>query len=247
MSLQNRETLKAYFKKGQLPTEGNFHDLIDSQINKVDDGMTKTVEDGLMLSPIGDSKKLISFYKSIEDKTPEWRVEIDDKDANLFFSNKFGDTIGCFNEQGKFGVNNTEPTTEFEVNGYATVSGRAGNAYKGKVPADGKWHKIVTGVNGCHMLEVIAGTGKKKTGNYALMHAIAISTYGKSKNKIRKTCARYGIWANRIQLKWTGNVYDFNLEIRTRANYGENIAICYNIQNLWQDTFMNNCTLDDNK
>lgn len=244
MSLQNRETLKAYFKKGQLPTEGNFHDLIDSLINKVDDGMTKTVEDGLMLSPIGDSKKLISFYKSIEDKSPEWRIEIDDENANLCFTNRFGDTTGTFNESGKLGIKQPNPQTELDVNGIGAFNGRIGNAYKGKVPANGQWHKIVEGVNGCHMLEVVAGTGKKKTGNYALLHAIAMSTYGKSKNKIKRTRARYGIWANRIEIKWTGKVYDFNLEIRTRSNYGENIALCYHVQNLWHDTFMDDCTLD---
>jgi hypothetical protein len=63
MSLQNRETLKSYFKKGQLPSEGNFNDLIDSLINKIDDGMSKTVDEGLMLSPIGESKKLLSLYR----------------------------------------------------------------------------------------------------------------------------------------------------------------------------------------
>ena len=66
MPIQNRKSLKGYFKKGQLPTEGHFHDLIDSSINKVDDGMSKTMEDGLMLAPIGESRKLISFFNLIE-------------------------------------------------------------------------------------------------------------------------------------------------------------------------------------
>lgn len=245
MSLQNRETLKGYFRKGQLPTEGNFHDLIDSLINKVDDGMTKTVDEGLMLSPIGESKKLISFYKTIEDKSPEWRVEIDDLQSNMVFSNRMGDPVAAFNEAGRLGINTVEPETTLDIRGVISQEGRTGTAYKGKVPADGKWHQIVSGVNGCHMLEVIAGVGKKKTGKYAMLHAIAMSTYGKSKNRIHKTRSRYGIWANRIEIKWTGKTYDYNLEIRTRANFGENTAICFNIQNLWHDTFMDNCTLDE--
>lgn len=247
MSLQNRETLKGYFRRGQLPSEGNFHDLIDSLINKVDDGMSKTVDDGLMLSPIGESKKLISFYKSIEDKSPEWRVEVNEADSNLCFSNRMGDTVVSMNEAGKFGVNTEEPTTALEVDGIISQKGRAGTAYKGKIPADGKWHKIVEGVNGCHMLEVVAGVGKKKTGKYALLHAMAISTFGKSKNRIKKIQAHYGVRSNRIEVRWKGTVYDYSLEIRTRANYGEHINICYHIQNLWHDPFMDDCFIEDEK
>ncbi len=247
MSLQNRETLKSYFRKGQLPTEGNFHDLIDSLINKVDDGMSKTVDDGLMLSPIGESKKLISFYKTIEDKSPEWRIEVDSASSNLCFTNRLGDTVTTLNEEGQLGVNTESPTSELDVNGIVAQKGRRGTAYEGKLKADGNWYKIVEGLNGCHMFELIAGVGKKKTGKYALLHAIAVSTFGKSKNKVKKVQAHYGVRSNRIEVKWTGTVYNYNLEMRTRGNYGDNIYIRYNIQNLWHDTFMDDCFFEEKK
>ncbi len=245
MPLQNRKSLKGYFRKGQLPSEGHFHDLIDSTINKVDDGMSKTMEDGLMLSPIGESRKLISFYKKIEDKSPVWRMEVDENDAALRFTNKVGDGVLNVCEDGKVGINKENPEADLHVNGTVSMSGRQGNAYKGKVPADGKWHKIVENINGCQVLEVVAGVGKKKTGKYALIHAIAMSAYGKSKNKIRKTDARYGIRGNKIKLRWTGSTYKYSLEIKTRSNYGDNVALCYNIQKLWQDQFMDDCFLDE--
>lgn len=245
MALQNRDTLKGYFRKGQLPTEGNFHDLIDSLLNKVDDGMSKTVDDGLMLSPMGESKKLISFYKSIEDKSPEWRIEIFEGESNLCVTNKLGETVSSFNENGRLGIKKEDPDSELDVNGVVTQKGRAGSAFKGKVPADGNWHKIATGLNGCHLFEVVAGVGKKKTGKYALLHAIAVSTYGKSKNKINRTQAHYGVRSNRLQLKWTGTTYEYNLEIRTKSNYGDNIAVRYHIQELWQDEFMDSCLIED--
>lgn len=245
MSLQNRETLKSYFRKGQLPTEGNFHDLIDSLINKVDDGMSKTVDDGLMLSPIGESKKLISFYKSIEDKSPEWRVEVSSADSNLCFSNKMGETVVSMNEEGRLGVNTEEPVSELDVNGLVAQKGRIGTAFRGVIPANGTWHKVIEGVNGCNMFEFVAGVGKKKTGKYALLNALAISTFGKSKNKIKKVQAHYGVRSNRIELKWTGTVYDYNLEMRTRGNYGDNIFIRYHVQNLWHDPFMDECFIED--
>ena len=55
--------------------------------------MSKTVDDGLMLSPIGESKKLISFYKNIEDKSPEWRIEVEKDNSNLSFTNNMGKVV----------------------------------------------------------------------------------------------------------------------------------------------------------
>jgi hypothetical protein len=240
MSLQNRNSLKNFFKKGQLPSEGNFFDLIDSMINKVDDGMSKTLEDGLMLSPIGGSKKLISFYKSIEEKSPAWGIEIDPGNGNVNFNNHVGDSVLTLTNSGKVGINNPSPEFELDVNGAVAMSGRQGNAYKGKILADGKWHPVLTELNGCHAFEIVAGIGKKKTGRYALIHAFALSTFGKSKSKIDIRQAYYGVRSNRIELRWTGTTYNYNLEMRTRNTYDGEFYIQYFISNLWFDQFMDN-------
>src|SRR6478609_4292566 len=142
MSLQNRNSLKSFFKKGQLPSENNFYDLIDSMINKVDDGMSKTLDEGLMLAPIGGSDKLISFYKSIEEKSPAWGVEISPGNQNLNLNNHVGDIILTLSNQGKVGINNSNPSMELDINGAVAMGGRLGNGYKGKVLGDGKWHTI---------------------------------------------------------------------------------------------------------
>lgn len=240
MSIQNRNTLKGFFKKGQLPTESHFHDLIDSLNNKVDDGMSKTPDDGLILSPIGSSKKLISFYKSIEDKNPSWSIEINRGDGNLTINNHIGEAIMTFANNGKVGINNKNPQHALDIKGILTFSGRQGNKYTGKVLGDGKWHKILTELNGCHALEVVAGIGKKKTGRYALLHAFAMSTFGKSNHAIDVRQAYYGVRSNKIELRWTGTTYDFNLEIRTRNTYNGAYYIQYYISDFWFDTFMEN-------
>jgi frataxin-like iron-binding protein CyaY len=128
MSLQNRNSLKNFFKKGQLPSESHFLDLIDSMINKVDDGMSKNMDDGLMLSPIGGSQKLISFYKSIEEKSPAWSLEINQGDASLNINNHVGDSILTLTNSGKVGINNNNPAHELDVNGSVSMAGRIGNA-----------------------------------------------------------------------------------------------------------------------
>jgi hypothetical protein len=238
MSLQNRNSLKNFFKKGQLPSEGNFFDLIDSMTNKVDDGMSKTMEDGLMLSPIGSSQKLISFYKSIEEKSPAWSIEIGQGDGNLHINNHVGDSVITLANSGKVGINNNNPSFELDVNGAIAMQGRLGNAHKGKVPGDGKWHQILTDLNGCHVFEIVAGIGKKKTGRYAVVHAFALSAFGKSKSKIDIRQAYYGVRSNRIEFRWTGTTYSFNLEVRTRNTYDGDFFIQYFISKLWFDQFM---------
>jgi hypothetical protein len=37
MALQDRDTLRNYFRQGTIPQEVHFHDLIDSVVNKVAD------------------------------------------------------------------------------------------------------------------------------------------------------------------------------------------------------------------
>ena len=62
--LDNRETLKNYFKNGARPSEENFGSLIDSMINKADDGISKNLTDGLLLAPEGeDSNRTPKLYQ----------------------------------------------------------------------------------------------------------------------------------------------------------------------------------------
>ena len=63
MGIFNRQTLKNYFKKGGFATEKHFVDLIDSSLNSVDDGISMSPENGLILNPFGYTSKVISFFK----------------------------------------------------------------------------------------------------------------------------------------------------------------------------------------
>ena len=67
MAILNRITLKNFFRKGSVPTETNFADLIDSSINIVEDGIGRSVEDGFRIAPMGYSKRLLSFYENVMD------------------------------------------------------------------------------------------------------------------------------------------------------------------------------------
>ncbi len=250
MALQDRDTLKNYFRQGSVPSEVHFQDFIDSTVNKIDDGLDKDLNNGLQLSPRGSSKKLMSFFENIKDKAFTWHVSLnsDPRSKGLGFShtNEEGETHYplYLKKEGGIGVGTTNPQYTVDVNGIVGMQGRVGTFAKGSVPADGKWHDIVTGLDQVHAFEIMAlANGKKHRGKYAMTHAIAMSAYGGqwSKKSIKQTRAYYHWFWNAISLRWKGETYGFSLQIKTRSDYGignngEQSQINYRVMKLWDET-----------
>lgn len=66
---QRRTTLRQYFRQGRMPTEESFRHLIDSSVNKLDDGFSRHPVHGLQLGAAEtgadpkQSQRLLSFYR----------------------------------------------------------------------------------------------------------------------------------------------------------------------------------------
>jgi len=241
----NRESLESIFKDGSRPNQEDFKSLIQSMVNKVDDGISKNLKDGLILSPeCKESGRLISFYEKIQDNNPQWGIEFT-KEApqGLGISESVNETeteIKLFFEKGgNIGVNTLQPKTNFEVNGVLGTNSRVGTYKMSTIPADGKWHNIISDLDGCCAFEIMAYVGKEKTGKYALLHAHALSTFGKSRNRIKLTQAYYGRWWNRLAMRWVGSTYNYSLQLKTRSDYGINQEVKFYITKLWDNNIMN--------
>jgi hypothetical protein len=239
-----REDLKKHFRNGQVPTEYDFAFLIDSMINKQDDGFRKENDNGFVISTTGNSKKLITFLKNVNDLDPFFAIEKDEQGTSSMRFNPVIDDADetadeksfFFGVEGKLGVGKrSEENLKLDVNGFAGSKGRIGTYASGDVPADGKWHTILEGLDNCSAFEVIARTGKKGTGKFAIMHAFALSAFGNSRSRIRKTSAHYGFFWNKLNLRFRGSTHNYSLQLRTNTNYGSNIDIFYKITNLWDD------------
>ena len=240
----NRGSLKSIFSNGSRPNGNNFGSLIDSMVNKVDDGISKNLKDGLILSPEGkEFNRLVSFYEKIQDDTPKWSMDfVEQGSKGLGIVEPISDTESktrlFFEKGGNIGVGTTQPKTTFEVNGTLGVSSRVGTHKLATIPADGAWHDILTKLDGCCAFEIMAQVGKEKTGKYALLHSHALSTFGKSRNKIKTTQAHYGWWWNKLALRWTGSTYNYSLQLKTRSNYGSDQEVKFHITKLWDNEIM---------
>src|SRR3954465_3708673 len=77
MANKNRTDLKSYFVKNAIPTEGNFVDLIDSQLNQSQDGVFKPDGDALsMVATPGDQKRVLRLYASYPAVNPDWMISL---------------------------------------------------------------------------------------------------------------------------------------------------------------------------
>lgn len=273
MTKRIRKTLTDNFADGTLPTQEAFGDLIDSMVNIVEDGFEKTALDGMKIAQLGNSGKLLSFYDEITVKAPLWSMAFSMsgyggaesyKNLNIFYGNNnasgltLANAVGSDTEQAetekiRVGVNKNNPEHELDVNGVIASDGRmgreGGTTKTTEVLADGKWHPILTGLDGCQAFEIMAGVGKARSGRYALLHAFALSTFNSKKSKITYHQAHYSSRCDQIDLRWVGEAHNYSLEMRTRCSFKQNdnedIYIRYYTTQLWFDPFMDGCRKKD--
>lgn len=253
MAKKNRSTLKRYFRKGALPSEDHFDDLIDSTLNTIDEGFDKSPENGFEISLVGDHRRLISFFKSGAVTDAVWAIDYDSEHDRLLIKKPHVDPnvppAMTFSGNGNVGVKNESPAHTLDVGGVVAAQGRLGaNPDNRKtVPADGHWHNITGPLRGCHAIEVMAGVGSKGTGRYALMQAIAINTFNPRgwlfnflnlKKRIKYQQAYYLSRGNRIKLRWSSAGEEYFLQMRTICTYGEDVKIRYYLTSLWFDEDM---------
>ena len=226
MALINRQTLKNYFQKGGFATEKHFVDWIDSSLNIVDDGISINQKQGLKLNPIGNSNRIMSFFKKATQKDSDFSVNMNqDNLEGLSINSKERTPLIKFNDKQQIGIHSNEPQFDLDVKGVIGVESKSGNYAVGEVEGDGNWQTIISNLDGINGFEIIASIrGKQGSGRYALTHAIALSTFGGrlSHNKIKYTHSHYGSFFNRLSLRWIGEIHNYELQIRTRRHYGVN-------------------------
>lgn len=234
MSIKKRNELKNFFINGSIPTQENFCDLIDSLVHKEEDSWFSE-DDGVRLYPLGNSSKLLSFFENIGEKTPfmSLKKSFDSDTCALNFVNNSNDSCLYLRVDGFIGVGTVNPDCRLDVRGNSQSYGRRGTFRKGKVLGNGEWHTIIDNLSDCHAFEIIAKINKPGKGMHSIVHAIAVSAFNGKCSEIKETVAYYANSKDKIEFKWGGNDFNYNLNMRTKRNYGENFFIEYYVTNLW--------------
>lgn len=242
MARRNRDTLKDYFRQGKRPNEQDFADLIDSTLNTLDDGFDSSPQIGIGLTPLTDDGVIISTYRNPGDVQAAWEIAIDRKNGDLQIKRRI-DSESQPILTLKYPTDESGNDVDIILDGTIHSRGRKGTFKSGKAEADGKWHDILSKADrmeeGCWAFEVVAGCGERNKGRYALLVATAMHCYG-SKPRIKRVRSNFGLWGNKICLRWVKEKDRFNckLQIKTYFKYGKGTMINYQITNLWDNPEM---------
>lgn len=254
MAKRNRNTLKNFFRDGAMPSAQEFADLIDSSLNTLEDGFDKSAGYGFEITVLGKHTELVSFFRDNLSEQPLWSISFDERSNALQFK-QAGKALLTLTPQQRLGIGTATPASELDVAGVITQQGRQGYQPTGKrqIPANGQWHDISGPLQGCQAFEVMAGTGDKGSGHYALLQAFAINTYNPTgwwfnflnrKKRIRMQQAYYLSRSCKLDLRWQTLEQGYCLQLRSRTDLGDNVRISYYLTRLWFDADMSQCWQD---
>lgn len=260
--MEGREQLKKKFKVANIGYE-SYRALIDSAVNKKDDGIDIDERDGLRLAARTDTKKLLSFFDDRTDNKPQWSIRLNPENilgldishvsaegATFFLTVEGGsqeDELGAV----RLGLGTNKPQYTLDVRGTVSMKTRVGAFKVGKVPADKKWYTILDeshGLSNCQAYEIFAHINDNDTERYALTHAVILISKGRRGETIRITRASskyfWGKFLNKIKFRWKRVYGKYVIQIKARDHMGYNSVgqtknIYFRVTKLWDQEFEN--------
>lgn len=200
MGEQTRETLRQFFRAGQLPTEAHFGDLVDSMLNMKDEGFHKSPEAGLQVAAAAGRDELESWCRDTDPTLALWQLRFGTEGDRLQFDRgppgqpRAVPAVLCLDaamqparegrperQEARVGIGTAAPAHTLDVAGTVAAQGRRGSlpvAGNGRVRADGRPQPLLDRLTGCQAFEVMAGVGGGRgSGRFALLHAVVLNAY----------------------------------------------------------------------
>jgi len=220
---KDRATLKAYFNKGDIPTEANFADLIDSMLNQDDDNISKLPNDPLQITPSSVDENLINFYLG-ESGNPILTWQIKQKpDGKSVLSIGYETASRLFIESGtgNVGIGTTNPGAKVDVEDASTG-----------VPFFRANQLTVDSAQGGGLVNLVAGAQINLNGGHKY-----IGTRGASKLQLHDGIVRLSVggmageegkdvtWIDALNIEPNGNVGigmtnpDFKLDVNGSVRF----------------------------
>ena len=127
-TLKARQDLRSKFVRHAIPTEQDFKDLIDGQLNQKDDGIFRNPGEPLSIVAGSDAqKRTLRLYGDDSDAAPDWLISLNPgQDPNNAATNRRG--LGIANAEGttrlfidvssgNIGIGTTNPQQKLSVAG----------------------------------------------------------------------------------------------------------------------------------
>ncbi len=229
---RTRSNLYSLFRNGA--TDKAYTDFIQSTINILDDGIDTDDSHGLKLTSKGPSRKLMSFRENMN-KPVSWNLALNPGNAKGLSiqegTDPRNDQVRLFiKEGGDIGIGTDHPKYRLDVRGMVAMEGRVGNFAKGYVEADGEWHRVMSGLDGCQAFEAFAHINDTMDNRFGLTFAKLVISHGLRGAVIRIESGSRWFWGrffNKISFRWVldkENSYEddlrYAIEIKSKTHYG---------------------------
>lgn len=212
MDRKDRHTLKSYFQKGDVPTEEQFAELIDSVPNIVDDGEAVRTEDGWALYPRKGGKMGVSLHEAAGEPAA-WMLTLT-SDKGLAIKNEAGEAL-------------LELKQDKNIVLHASVQQEGGGDEPEPDPqdylvieADKKWAtlKEITDIKeSSRVYTVMALYRDREFGICKLTRAIAICL-NNVEQWVESPRKHWWGWSGYIRLRWQADRDKTYLQIRSTSN-----------------------------
>lgn len=212
MDRKDRHTLKSYFQKGDVPTEEQFAELIDSVPNIVDDGEAVRTEDGWALYPRKGGKMGVSLHEAVGEPAA-WKLTLT-SDKGLAIKNEAGEAL-------------LELKQDKNIVLHASVQQEGGGDEPEPDPqdylvieADKKWAtlKEITDIKeSSRVYTVMALYRDREFGICKLTRAIAICL-NNVEQWVESPRKHWWGWSGYIRLRWQADRDKTYLQIRSTSN-----------------------------
>lgn len=212
MDRKDRHTLKSYFQKGDVPTEEQFAELIDSVPNIVDDGEAVRTEDGWALYPLKGGKMGVSLHEAAGEPAA-WKLTLT-SDKGLAIKNEAGEAL-------------LELKQDKNIVLHASVQQEGGGDEPEPDPqdylvieADKKWAtlKEITDIKeSSRVYTVMALYRDREFGICKLTRAIAICL-NNVEQWVESPRKHWWGWSGYIRLRWQADRDKTYLQIRSTSN-----------------------------
>lgn len=212
--IKDRQTLKGYFKKGCIPTEEQFAELIDSVPNITDDGQAVRTSEGWAFYPQPGNTLRFTLHDK-EGAPAAWVLHLTPQ-KGLVIENAAGETVVELGQDKSISIpdQSPEPSPGSSTTGYLTLA------------ADKEWHDIVSlekkefRMYDLFLLLYDPNTGACKTACATVYCLNTVECYIKSPQK------HWWGWSGGVKLRWQTHDNQLCLQVRSKRRRTSGKIFC---------------------